>query len=97
VPQARHAFLFAVLKTFRWQILAGVFPRLCMTAFNFTQPFLMNTLLNWLGQENTGVKRNDGYGLIGAYALVFLGIAVSQPIIPQRMIGINKWFPDLHW
>ena len=48
-----------------------------MTAFNFAQPFLMNTLLNYLSDENAKDK-NDGYGLIGAYALVFLGIAVSH-------------------
>jgi ATP-binding cassette subfamily C (CFTR/MRP) protein 1 len=78
MPQKQNAFLWAVLKTFRWQILSGVFPRLCMTAFNFTQPFLMNTLLNWLDKEDLGGPKNNGYGLIGAYAIVFLGIAVSE-------------------
>jgi ATP-binding cassette subfamily C (CFTR/MRP) protein 1 len=50
-----------------------------MTAFNFSQPFLMKTLLNYLSNENAK-RKNDGYGLIGAYALVFLGIAVSHYI-----------------
>jgi len=51
-----------------------------MTAFSFTQPFLMNTLLNWLDATDSAEKKNDGYGLIGAYAIVFLGIAVRIPM-----------------
>lgn len=65
-----------------------------MTAFNFTQPFLMNSLLNWLGEENVDRKRDSGFGLIGAYALVFMGIAVSQPFQPS--VGINEKSTGFH-
>ncbi len=51
-----------------------------MTAFNFSQPFLMNALLNWLGDADANGTEDRGYGLIGAYAIVFLGIAVSRQL-----------------
>lgn len=47
----------------------------------------MNALLDYLDDENAGSQKNNGYGLIGGYALVFLGIAVSRSFL--RMIGSN--------
>ncbi|OTA07898.1 hypothetical protein A9Z42_0088200 [Trichoderma parareesei] len=53
-------------------------PRLCMTAFTFAQPFLVNTTIKYVGEKNANVYH--GKGLIGAWALVYLGIAVSRSL-----------------
>jgi ATP-binding cassette subfamily C (CFTR/MRP) protein 1 len=74
---AKHALLVTTAKSFRWSILAGVFPRLCMTGFTYAQPFLINTLINYIESPDPDVNINRGYGLIGAYMLVFFGAAVS--------------------
>ncbi|KAI1147051.1 putative ATP-binding cassette transporter [Nemania diffusa] len=55
--------------------LAPLFPRLSMTAFNFSQPFLAASLIQYLNAEQP--SKNNGYGLIGASFLVYTGIAVS--------------------
>ena len=53
------------------------FPRLCLIAFNFCQPFLISRTLDWSIEDINDQTYSIGYGLIGAYLLVFVGIAVS--------------------
>ncbi|KAF1848738.1 P-loop containing nucleoside triphosphate hydrolase protein [Cucurbitaria berberidis CBS 394.84] len=72
-----HSLFVATLKKLRWHILAVVPPRLCLIAFNFCQPFLIHRAVNFSQQSVTPQTTNIGYGLIGAYVLVFVGIAVS--------------------
>jgi ATP-binding cassette subfamily C (CFTR/MRP) protein 1 len=52
-----------------------VFPRVCLIGFNYAQPFLISSAIDYISQP-TG-DRNTGYGLIAATALIYLGIAVS--------------------
>ncbi|KAE8453304.1 hypothetical protein EG329_011371 [Mollisiaceae sp. DMI_Dod_QoI] len=73
-----HALLIATATTYRWSLLAGVFPRLCVTGFTYAQPFLINTLINYLESSDPNFARNDGYGLIAAYIIVFFGAAISS-------------------
>jgi ATP-binding cassette, subfamily C (CFTR/MRP), member 1 len=47
-----------------------------MTAFNFSQPFLAASLIQYLDDEQP--SKNNGYGLIGASFLVYTGIAVRK-------------------
>ena len=65
-------------------MLAGVLPRLCLTGFTYAQPFLINTLINFVDSENPDVNLNSGYGLIGAYILVFFGAAVIT-VLPSKI------------
>lgn len=44
--------------------------RLALIGLNYCQPFLISGLIDYVGEE--GSNKNDGYGLIGAFALVFL-------------------------
>lgn len=46
-------------------------------AFNFCQPFLINRAVTYAEQSPSAQTMNIGYGLIGAYVLVYVGIAVS--------------------
>lgn len=61
-------------------------PRLCVTAFTFAQPFLVETTIGFVGDENA--KSYHGRGLIGAWALVYLGIAVSKTLL-NKLIYTN--------
>ncbi|CAK7233120.1 hypothetical protein SBRCBS47491_008499 [Sporothrix bragantina] len=57
-----------------------IIARLAVTAFNFTQPFLANAALNYLQSEGSAehpISPNYGYGLIGATALCYIGIAAA--------------------
>ncbi|KAF1838182.1 canalicular multispecific organic anion transporter 1 [Decorospora gaudefroyi] len=72
-----HTLFMTTMRRFKWPIFAVVPPRLGLIAFNFCQPFLINRAVTFSQQSATPQINNIGYGLIGAYILVFVGIAVS--------------------
>ena len=72
-----NSLLFASFKTFKWPLLSIVFPRLCLIGCNFAQPFLISNAIDISQRPVSDQTTNIGYGLIGAYLLVYTGIAVS--------------------
>lgn len=64
------------LGVLRWPLLAAVFPRLCFLGLSFAQPFLINRAILFASSPDTPENRNVGYGLVGAYILVYVGLAV---------------------
>lgn len=78
--KSKHALALATLATFQADFWAAVVPRLCFTGFSFAQPFLINTIIDTLGGPTS--ENADGVtgGLVGATALVYLGIAVCNVI-----------------
>ncbi|KAL5115336.1 hypothetical protein ACEQ8H_006781 [Pleosporales sp. CAS-2024a] len=75
--KSSHSLFIATLRKLKWPVLSVVPPRLCLIGFNFCQPFLINRAVKFSQQPVTPQTTNIGYGLIGAYFLVFLGMAVS--------------------
>lgn len=71
------ALLYTWLSVQSHWYMAAVFPRLCQTAFTYTQPFLVTKAIEFAYTPETVAYNNVGYGLIGAYVLVYSGIAVS--------------------
>jgi ATP-binding cassette subfamily C (CFTR/MRP) protein 1 len=67
----------ALAKTIPIQLLLPIAPRIALTGFRFCQPFLINSLLDYLQRAPENSSRNEGYGLIGATILIYTGIAVS--------------------
>lgn len=78
----KHKLILCCLKTLKWPLLGIVGPRLCLLAFTICQPLLLNRLLAFL--QNPDEDISIGYGLIGAYALVYLGIAISSALYEHR-------------
>jgi len=74
-PRSLHKTYFSKLK---WHLLAVVPPRMALIGFNFCQPFLIQRTIEFSQQPVTGESTNVGYGLIGAYFLVYFGIAVTS-------------------
>ena len=73
-PPDLKKVLFSLLK---WPILVPIIPRLALLAFTFCQPLLLRRLLDYLNHSDVEDK-NIGYGLIGAYFVVYVGLAVSR-------------------
>ncbi|KAE8393320.1 multidrug resistance-associated protein [Aspergillus alliaceus] len=71
----QHALLLAVIRCLRWEIAGVAFPRLCVVGFSIAQPFLVGKVVTVLEQGDS-FSLYEGYGLIGATAIVFIGIAV---------------------
>lgn len=76
-PGRKHGLARVLLKTLAVPLLLPVGPRVAMTAFQFCQPFLINTLLEYLQQPAQDTSPNLGYGLIGATIIIYTGIAAS--------------------
>lgn len=73
----KHALAKSLFKTLAVPFLLPVGPRVALMGFQFCQPFLIETLLNYLQEPDSEQAANIGKGLIGASVLVYLGIAVS--------------------
>ena len=72
----RNSLLKATFAAHLASSLSPIIPRLCQTAFTFAQPFLIETTINFVGDADADV--NHGRGLVGAWALVLAGRAVSH-------------------
>lgn len=72
-----HSFAKALVKTLAVPLLLPMAPRIALLAFTFCQPFLIQSLLEYLQLPKENVSPNHGYGLIGATALIYTGMAVS--------------------
>ncbi|KAH8204385.1 hypothetical protein TruAng_001436 [Truncatella angustata] len=86
-----HSFLLTVFWALKAPLLAPIFPYLILIASQLAQPFLISTILNYVGSDYDGSneQRNTGYGLIGAYGLVYLSIAVACAMyILYRQVGV---------
>ncbi|OKL58187.1 hypothetical protein UA08_06868 [Talaromyces atroroseus] len=73
-----RSIIYATVSCLRWPIFRVVFPRLCLIGFSYAQTFFIERALNLLNQPETQSSRNDGYGLVGAAALIYGGIAISS-------------------
>ncbi|KAK1596393.1 multidrug resistance-like protein [Colletotrichum navitas] len=75
-PSHRHRLIGVCVSTLKWQLLAVVLPRVFLLGFTICQPLILNRFLEFL--QNPSEDVNYGYGLIGAYGLVYLGISISS-------------------
>ncbi|XWW92149.1 hypothetical protein V2A60_000071 [Cordyceps javanica] len=65
------------LKCLGLSAFIPILPRLALTGFTYSQTFFVEAMLNYLDDE---APMNHGIGLIGACALIYLGIAVSTSL-----------------
>lgn len=71
--------------------LSAIVPRLMLSAFTFCQPFLIQAAVSHLsGTANEDDHERFGQALVGAFALVYLGIAVSQLPVPTVLVFLSQ-------
>jgi ATP-binding cassette subfamily C (CFTR/MRP) protein 1 len=89
----RFGLARATLAANFWPFVSAAAPRLALSAFTFCQPFLLNASVSYLNGDTEVVDRpNSGRALVGAFVLVYLGIAVSfceQPCWDETLIPIK--------
>jgi ATP-binding cassette, subfamily C (CFTR/MRP), member 1 len=73
-----HILGRVLIKSLWKPITAPAFSRAVLIAFTFCQPLLLKRLLGYLSNATERKDIKIGYGLIGAYGLVYMGIAVSD-------------------
>lgn len=71
--------LKSISRAYLWSTLSPIAPRLALTGFKFCQPFLITSAVNYFMEKSTTQKTKEhGQALIGAFLLVFLGMAVCR-------------------
>jgi ATP-binding cassette subfamily C (CFTR/MRP) protein 1 len=66
-----------------WASIAAMIPtRLALVGFTYGQTFLFTRAINYLSQEKNTDSTNTGYGLIAATFIIYIGIAVSESMLP---------------
>ena len=76
----KYALLHATARAMIFPLATAVVPRLCLIFFRYMQPLLIHRVSTFVAQPVTGYSMNQGWGLTGAYGLVYLGLALSQAI-----------------
>ncbi|RYP65399.1 hypothetical protein DL771_008344 [Monosporascus sp. 5C6A] len=74
----KRSLLVACFRAYAPSFLSAIIPRLILSALKFTQPFMITKVIRFVGDK--GVPDDFGRGLIGAYALVYLGMAASTAL-----------------
>ncbi|KAF9882288.1 ABC multidrug transporter [Colletotrichum karsti] len=77
---AKHALLKSTFSAFRISYVAPILPRLCLAAFNFSQPFLIKRIIEFVAVSKHAQYHEIAGGLIGACFLIYLGLAISRGI-----------------
>jgi ATP-binding cassette subfamily C (CFTR/MRP) protein 1 len=82
----KPSLFLVVASVLKWELLSIAVPRLAAIALSISQPFLITQAMRFLtesAEESSSLHRrleasdiNHGYGLIGAFALVFISSAV---------------------
>ncbi|PGH27295.1 hypothetical protein AJ80_01005 [Polytolypa hystricis UAMH7299] len=74
----KFALLIASFFLLKGALFSAIFPRVCLIAFTFGQPFLINRTINFVQTRPTNGTQNTSYALIGATLVIYAGIAVSR-------------------
>lgn len=81
----KYRLLLLVIGCHKTALLLAVVPRLCLMGFTFAQPFLINRVITYVEGDKGPDPRNYAYGLMGATALVYLGLAVGH--LPAKALS----------
>lgn len=77
--EGKHWLLLSLVSTLKWQLAIAAIPRAVLIVLRSSQPFLVERLLNSTSVPQSVPMRN-AWILIPAFALVYLGIAVSRTL-----------------
>jgi ABC-type multidrug transport system fused ATPase/permease subunit len=76
--EPKSGLLKDLTRTLTGPFLLPIAPRAALIAFQFCQPFFIDSTLKYLQTPETPTSKNVGYGLIGAAFLIYAGIGVSS-------------------
>ncbi|GAM37304.1 hypothetical protein TCE0_023r07121 [Talaromyces pinophilus] len=74
--RGKNAFAKVVVLSFKRPFLGTIIPRICVVALKLAQPFLIQDAIKFITNTTVASSNTTGYGLVAAYGLVYLGIAI---------------------
>ncbi|OAQ97694.1 hypothetical protein LLEC1_03571 [Akanthomyces lecanii] len=75
---SKYSLIIALLSGLKWQFSQVLVPRLSFVGFTIGQPFLLQRTVEAVSRGNIDI--NMASGLIGACALIYIGIAMSRTL-----------------
>lgn len=85
-PERRFEYLLTVSKILWWPFLQAAVPRLFLIGFTFAQPFLITAAVGLLAtNQDDRTADQTGYGLLGATAIIYTGIAISKLLSAHKL------------
>ena len=99
-PTRRRRLALSLVRAFAWQLFLIQLPRLALVGFAIAQPLLVKAALGYVNNHGT-LPIEFGYGLIGAFGLVYIGVAVSscllfvQVTVAKRRQISTLWYQHL--
>ncbi len=89
---SKYSLIIALLSGLKWQFSQVLIPRLSFVGFTIGQPFLLQRTVEAVSRGNIDI--NTAGGLIGASALIYIGIAVS--LMPVELLPIPSVLTFFH-
>lgn len=86
--QAAHSLLLVTLLHNKKAIGKAIIPRLFQTGFTFAQPFLVRRVIHYIEIPAASSNPSVGTGLVLAYLVVYLGIALATSSTQQWAIRL---------
>lgn len=89
----KNAFFWSTMWTLKRPLAGAVFPRLCVTFFQYMQPFLISAVIEFLQEPVSPQSTATGWALTAAYGLDFLGLAVANGAFMHRtyrMVTVSR-------
>jgi hypothetical protein len=94
-----------MVKSLRYMMLYAVLPRFAKIGFKYAQPFLISRTITFAASATDG--DNIGWALVGAFGLVFGGLAVStsvykyicvrdSPVFSKEVVLIKRTLGTFH-
>lgn len=71
-----RSLVYAAFRCFLWPLIVAIPPRLALIGFSYSQPFLINRIITFVDQPPSVTSINNGYGLMGATGVIYVGLAV---------------------
>jgi ATP-binding cassette subfamily C (CFTR/MRP) protein 1 len=83
--QPGRALLWALIVHCRVSVMAFMIPRLFLSAFRLSQPLLISSITNTMAKRVSQDSTSAGHALIGATALVYCGLALSNVTYKRQL------------
>ncbi|KAJ3497544.1 hypothetical protein NLG97_g1819 [Lecanicillium saksenae] len=80
LSRKKHALLWVLCRALYKELMFPIAPRLVFLASGFCQPYLIDTLLDFLGRNQEERRKSHSYGLILATMLTYSTIAISAAL-----------------
>ena len=72
----KYSLMITSASVLKWELVFAAVPRLLLSAARFSQPFLVQSTIRYVGDRTS--QSSHGWGLAGAFFLSYFAVAITQ-------------------